>query len=69
MVKKMKNPELTSVESVCASIQAYDNVIAICMDKESNITVHSTMTYPPDLLWAIEQAKNQLFDLGGDYDS
>jgi len=27
------------------------------------------MSYPPDLLWAIEQAKMQLFDLGGEYDS
>lgn len=66
-MKPMK--ELTGVESVAADIQGYDNVIAICMDKDSNITVHSTMAYPPDLLWAIEQAKMQLFDLGGDYDS
>lgn len=61
--------ELTPVESVAADIQEYKNVIAICMDADSNITVHSTMHYPPDLLWAIEQAKNQLFDLGVDYDS
>lgn len=61
--------ELTAVESVCADIQEYKNVIAICMDADSNITVHSTMTYPPDLLWAIEQAKAQLFDMGVDYDA
>ncbi len=61
--------EITGVESVAADIQKYKNVIAICMDEDSNIMVHSTMTYPPDLLWAIEQAKNQLFDLGGDYDA
>ena len=67
MVKSMK--ELTGVESVCADIQQYDNVIAICMDKDSNITVHSTMAYPPDLLWAIKQAELQLFELGGGYDS
>ena len=61
--------ELTGVESVCADIQQYDSVIAICMDKEGAITVHSTITYPPDLLWAIEQAKSQLFELGGMYDA
>ena len=69
MVKRMNDKELSGVESVCASIQAYENVIAICMDKESKITVHATMSYPPDLLWAIEQAKMQLFDLGSEYDS
>lgn len=61
--------QMTNVESVAADIQQYDSVIAICMDKEGSITVHSTITYPPDLLWAIEQAKNQLFDLGGGYDA
>lgn len=61
--------ELTGVESVAADIQGYDNVIAICMDKEGAITVHATMAYPPDLLWAIKQAEMQLFDLGGSYDA
>jgi hypothetical protein len=69
MVKSMKEKEMTGIESVAADIQGYENVIAICMDKEGAITVHATMSYPPDLLWAIEQARNQLFDLGGGYDS
>ena len=69
MVKRMNEQEMTGVESVCADIQKYENVIAICMNKEGAITVHATMSYPPDLLWAIKQAELQLFELGGGYDS
>jgi hypothetical protein len=69
MSKNEDQARLSAVESVCASAQEAHNVIAICMDADGNVVVHSSIHYPPDLMWAIETAKQQLFDLGVQYDS
>lgn len=67
--EKLDLNEVSAIESVSHDILGYSNVIAICMDKDGNVTVHSTIHYPPDILWAMEQAKLQLFECGVEYDS
>ena len=67
--EKLDLKQISAVESVAADILEYDNVIAICMDSDGNVLVHSTIHYPPDILWAVEQAKAQLFECGVQHDS
>ena len=67
--EKLDLSSVSAVESVASEILSYANVIAVCMDQDGNVVVHSTIHYPPDILWAMEAAKSQLFECGVEHDS
>lgn len=40
--------------------------MVLAVDQNGEISFHSTVTYPPDCLWLLEQARSVLLDMGGD---
>lgn len=68
MPSKEDMERISAIESVCAQAQDYYNVLAICIKEDGGIVCHSSIQYPPDILWAIEQAKRQIFECGVEYD-
>lgn len=52
------------VEKVLAESAVMENVLVIGFDEEGEMTVHSTITNGPELLWALELAKSQILEMG-----
>jgi hypothetical protein len=64
MPRKPKEIEpMSAVEQVLADAQGSDEVICICVN-DGQIEVNSSVTYAPDILWALEQAKISTLELG-----
>lgn len=55
---------MTKVEYVLSEAQAADDVIAICFSDTGELSMHSTITNGPEILWALELAKQQILEMG-----
>lgn len=55
---------MTKVEYALAGAQTADDVIIICLDTKGYIGVRSTLVNGPDILWAMELAKQQILEMG-----
>ena len=54
---------MNSVEWVLSEAQTADHVIAICFT-DGELSLHSTITNGPEILWALELAKMQILEMG-----
>lgn len=66
-MKELDRP-MTSLEEVLADSHKFDDVIVIGINND-NPAVHciSTMSYAPDMLWAIEVAKQNVMYMRGTF--
>lgn len=55
---------MNKVEHVLSEAQTAENVIVICFDESGEMSLHSTITRGPDILWAMELAKSQILEMG-----
>jgi hypothetical protein len=59
-------PEMSAVDQVLSDAHGADDVIVICVH-DGEISVVSSITYPPDILWSLEMAKANCLEIGNDY--
>lgn len=55
---------MDKVEYALAEAQTASDVIIICFDEVGEMSLHSTITKGPDILWALELAKAQILEMG-----
>lgn len=55
---------MSKVEHALSEAQGADEVIIICFDSEGEMSMHSTITRGPDILWSLELAKSQALEMG-----
>jgi hypothetical protein len=55
---------MSRVEYALAEAQTAEDVIIICFDEYGELSLHSTITRGPDILWALELAKMQILEMG-----
>lgn len=55
---------MNKVEYALSEAQSADEVIIICFDSEGEMSMHSTITRGPDILWSLELAKSQVLEMG-----
>jgi len=55
---------MSRVEYALAEAQTADDVVIICFDESGEMSLHSTITRGPDILWALELAKAQILEMG-----
>jgi len=55
---------MSKVEYALSEAQGADEVIIICFDSEGEMSMHSTITRGPDILWSLELAKSQVLEMG-----
>jgi hypothetical protein len=56
--------QMSKVEYALSEAQGADEVIIICFDSEGEMSMHSTITRGPDILWSLELAKLQVLEMG-----
>jgi hypothetical protein len=56
--------EMDKVEYVLAQAQSAENVVAICFDTDGEMSLYSTITNGPEILWSLEIAKSQVLEMG-----
>lgn len=61
--KKMQM-EMGRVEFALSQAQAAEEVVIICFDAMGEMSLHSTITKGPDILWALELCKQQILEMG-----
>lgn len=62
-----KNPmslEMGKVEFALSQAQTAEDVIVLCFDTYGEMSLHSTITKGPDILWALEMVKQQVLEMG-----
>ena len=69
MAKIKDHRETSAVEEALIEAADASEVIVICVTDTGEIEVKSSIPYPPDILWAMEVAKHQLFELNSELDS
>lgn len=52
-----------AVSDALASAEGAEEVLVICLKGESGVEMHTTMSYPPDMLWLLEIAKEQVMEM------
>ena len=55
---------MNKVEHALAEAQTADDVVIICFDEGGEMSLHSTITNGPEILWALELAKMQVLEMG-----
>lgn len=48
---------ISPVEEALFSAMDAEDVVVLAIDKAGQITMHTTIDYPPDILWTLENAK------------
>lgn len=61
---RKEKSEMDKVEYVLAQAQSSDNVVAICFDNQGEMSLYSTITNGPEILWSLELAKSQVLEMG-----
>lgn len=70
MASKIKDHrETNAVDEVLVSASDAADVIVVCVLDDGAIEVRSSIPYPPDILWALTIAQQQLFELNSELDS
>jgi len=62
--KQPMSLEKGKVEFALSQAQSADDVIIVCFDSEGLMSMHSTITRGPDILWSLELAKQQVLEMG-----
>ena len=55
---------MNKVEYVLSEAQSAEHVIVICFDSMGEMSLHSTITTGPEILWSLELAKQQILEMG-----
>jgi hypothetical protein len=55
---------MDKVEYALAEAQTASNVIIICFDDDGEMSLRSTITNGPEILWSLELAKQQILEMG-----
>ncbi|NBW11683.1 MAG: hypothetical protein EBR82_26990 [Caulobacteraceae bacterium] len=55
---------MSRVEHALAEAQTAEDVVIISFDESGEMSLHSTLTRGPDILWALELAKMQIIEMG-----
>ena len=68
-MKKKKNDtklnmEMSRVEYALNNAQTAEEVLIICFDSDGAMSLHSTITNGPQILWSLELAKQQILEMG-----
>lgn len=63
-MRKTVKTNAHKVEYVLAEAQSADNVVVICFDEEGEMSLFSTITNGPEILWSLELAKSQVLEMG-----
>ena len=50
------------VEEALYSASGADQVVVLALDDEGRLSIHTTLDYGPDILWAIQLAQKLLFE-------
>lgn len=61
---KVMSLEMSKVEFALSQAQTAEDVIVVCFDSEGEMSMHSTITRGPDILWALELSKNYVLEMG-----
>ena len=60
----MINMQMSKVEFLFSEIPPSEDAIVIVFDDIGEMSLHSTLTKGPDILWALELAKAQVLEMG-----
>ena len=60
----MINMQMSKVEFLFSEIPPSEDAIVITFDDVGEMSLHSTLTKGPDILWALELAKAQVLEMG-----
>jgi hypothetical protein len=55
---------MDKVEFALSEAQGYADVLIICFDHNGEMTLKSTITNGPEILWSLELAKQQILEMG-----
>lgn len=64
MKKTRSNTEINKVEYALNSAEGAEDVLIICFDHNGEMSLHSTITNGPEILWSLELAKQQVLEMG-----
>ncbi len=64
MKKARNNMEQNRVEYALSNAQAAEDVLIICFARDGEMSLHSTITNGPEILWSLELAKQQVLEMG-----
>lgn len=56
--------KMHKVEYVLESAQGAEDVLIICFAADGEMSLHSTITNGPEILWSLELAKQQVLEMG-----
>jgi hypothetical protein len=60
----MINMQMNKVEFLFSEIPPSEEAIVISFAESGELSLHSTLTKGPDILWALELAKSQVLEMG-----
>lgn len=60
----MINMQMTKVEHALWQAQGSEDVVIICFDKDGDMSIKSTITNGPEILWAVELMKSHILEMG-----
>ncbi len=60
----MINMQMNKVEFLFSEIPPSEDAIVISFAESGELSLHSTLTKGPDILWALELAKSQVLEMG-----
>lgn len=60
----MINMQMNKVEFLFSEIPPAEDAIVISFSDTGELSLHSTLTKGPDILWALELAKTQILEMG-----
>jgi hypothetical protein len=56
--------QMNKVEFLFSEIPPSEDAIVISFAEDGQLSLHSTLTKGPDILWALELAKTQVLEMG-----
>lgn len=56
--------EMDKVEYALSEAQGSQDVVIICFDSNGEMSLRSTITSGPEILWSLELAKMQILEMG-----
>ena len=55
---------MNRVEYILSQAQTAEDVLVICFADTGELSLHSTITNGPEILWSLELAKQQILEMG-----
>jgi hypothetical protein len=60
----MINMQMNKVEFLFSEVPPSADAVVISINDEGELSLHSTLTKGPDILWALELAKTHVLEMG-----